>query len=129
MIESLIYSNVQHEEVMSASQIAPWIVPAMRSKIVYNTEHLKGKKRNESSIAQGCPKRLASAIRTGDYDPLQLQTYSLTKLTEISKFVNLINMSHSTKVIHKILYVFSLLLASNSKGFGTTSFTVVGRCK
>ena len=97
MLESLVYSNVQQEEAMSAYQMAPWIVPEMRGKAIYNTEYLKGKKRNEGSVTYGCPKRLASAIRMGVYDPLQLQTYSLSKLTEITKFVNL--PIASTKVI------------------------------
>ena len=70
MLESLIYSNVKNEEVVTANQIAPWIVPAMRGKAIYNTEHLKGKKRNESSMVQGCPKKLATAIKNGDCNPL-----------------------------------------------------------
>ena len=95
ILDSLIYQNT-HQAPLEAYKVAPWIVPAMRNSRIYNTEYLKGDKTHDN--AEGCPKQLASAIRSGKYNPLKVQYYTLEQVKEICRIVNLSVSSQSTKV-------------------------------
>ena len=95
MLDSLLYQNTIQLPI-SAYKVAPWIAPAMRGSRIYNTEYLKGDKKHESN--EGCLKELASAIRSGKYDPLKVKNYSLDQVKTLCQIVKIPVMSHSTKV-------------------------------
>ena len=86
MIDLMLFQNTKSTPI-SAYNVAPWIVPAMRADSIYNTEVLKGSK--TQNHLEGCPKQLATAIRTGIYDPLKVTQYTLDQLKEICKIVNI----------------------------------------
>ena len=86
------------QEVMAAYNMAPWLAPSMRGVMIHNTEHQKGNT-TSGSMVEGCPKLLASAITSGVYDPLKVQTYKLNYLKQVCTSVNLPLMtSQDTKV-------------------------------
>ena len=98
IIEGIAFKDIEQEKV-KALQIAPWIPPASRGRVV-NTEHLKcsASKHQSPPIPVGCPKTLASLIRQGVYDPLNLASVSITQLKEICDLVHIPKQLATTKV-------------------------------
>ena len=89
MIEGIAFKDIRQEKV-KAIDIAPWIPPACRGRTV-NTEYLKctSNKSHSPLTPIGCPKKLASLICQGVYDPLSLGTTIIQELKKICDLVHI----------------------------------------
>ena len=79
-IEAVIFKEAGSEPIL-ATQIAPWIPPVCRSQLQLNSEFQK--KSSAPVKLTGCPKKLGSLIRRGEYNPLEVQQLSTEMLCRL----------------------------------------------
>lgn len=88
LLEGVIFRSSTVEPIF-AEDIAPWLPPACRGKVI-NTEYKKKATKDTSAGAPvGCPKTLAELIRNGVYNPLNIGSFSAPELQEICSLVDI----------------------------------------
>ena len=101
ILEAIVFKDCTPKAVYAPS-IAPWIPPSCRGHVV-NTEIFKLSSTHDSgSEPSGCPKTLASLIRKGIYNPLDLKSTSTKDLESICSLVGIKRKIASTKVYNKV---------------------------
>ena len=79
-IEAAVFKDTKLDPFV-ATDIAPWIPPACRSVVVFNTEFQKKSSKTTKPI--GCPKKLSELISNGQYSPLESQSLSVEMLRKL----------------------------------------------
>jgi hypothetical protein len=88
LLEGVVFRSGTVEPIF-AEDIAPWLPPACRGKVV-NTEHKKRANKTASTGSPiGCPKTLAELIRNGSYNPLDAGSFSALQLQELCSLVKI----------------------------------------
>ena len=81
-IEAAVFEEAKLEPVLG-TQIAPWIPPICRGSAQFNSEF---KKKSCTAVELvGCPKKLGGLIRTGQYNPLEVQKLSTEVLHDLCR--------------------------------------------
>ena len=94
-IEGATYKEVEMEPILG-TEIAPWIPPACRSRLQYNTQHQKESSGGLQLV--GCPKQLAECIRREEYNPLTVHQLPNEKLHNLCRMCNVKGEQGLTKV-------------------------------
>ena len=123
IVETAAVAGQRKVPSVDASKIAPWIPPLNRSSVVINSESKKGKEKKPQGIhllnkycvtsvgggssvysttkgdkLLGCPKKLASLIRAGDYDPSKAQSMTTADVKSVCEAADVPFQANSSKV-------------------------------
>ena len=106
-IEAAVFKEVKLEPVL-ATEIVPWIPPMCRGPVQYNSEFQK--KSSKAVLLVGCPKKLGGLIRTGQYNPLEVQKLSTEMLHDLCRSCTIPTQGLSK--VHWVLDVIMVILVA-----------------